>query len=83
MFQTPSRVVDSKIRLAVVGFDRIASKHFEAVEVYRDHVELVAVCDDQPHRLEQAVVHTGTVDFSNLAELLGIVPWHRRNCGAR
>lgn len=70
MFAGKSPITDRRIRFAVVGCGRIAGKHFEALKQHRDNAELVAVCDDQPQRLEAAVAETGARGYGSLAELL-------------
>ena len=46
-------VNDLKIRLAVAGCGRISNSHFAAIEKHADEIELVAVCDTDPHTLKQ------------------------------
>ena len=59
-----------KVRIAVVGCGRISAKHFDAIEEHNERVELVAVCDNNPERLSQAVEKTGSRCFDDLATLL-------------
>jgi len=43
-----------KIRLALVGCGRISKNHFESIQKHGDRIELVGVCDIDPHALKQA-----------------------------
>lgn len=70
MFSGKPPITDRPIRFAVVGCGRIGGKHFEALEQHGKNADLVAVCDDQPRRLEQAVAATGVRGYGSLAELL-------------
>ena len=63
-------VNDRKIRIALVGCGRIAKNHFGAIAQHQDNVELVAVCDNNPERLAQAVAQTGAPGFASLSEML-------------
>ncbi len=70
MFQRVPIIKDRKIRFAVAGCGRIASKHFEAIAEHSDSIELVGVCDDQRDRLQKAVELTGATGFPKLGQLL-------------
>lgn len=47
-------ITDRRIRIALVGCGRISANHIKAITVHHDRAELVAICDTQPERLEQA-----------------------------
>lgn len=70
MFKNRRPILGRKIRLALVGCGRIASKHFEAAKAHSDAVDLVAVCDDNPERLSRAVELTGSAGYDSLSALL-------------
>lgn len=70
MFSKPDPITDRKIRFALVGCGRISGKHFEALKKHADRTDLVAVCDNNPERLKQAVETTGAEGYSRLADLL-------------
>jgi UDP-N-acetyl-2-amino-2-deoxyglucuronate dehydrogenase len=63
---------DRRIRIALAGCGRIATKHFEAIKKHAERVELVAVCDTDPEALSAAVasVGAGVTPFSRLDQLL-------------
>lgn len=61
---------ERKIRFAVIGCGRIASKHFEAISKHSADASLVAVCDTDPRALEAGVTATGARGFSSLEQLL-------------
>jgi UDP-N-acetyl-2-amino-2-deoxyglucuronate dehydrogenase len=67
---TPSVIRDRKLRLALVGCGRIAQSHFAALKLHAERVELVAVCDNQPGALDEAVQQTGAAGFDSLDALL-------------
>jgi UDP-N-acetyl-2-amino-2-deoxyglucuronate dehydrogenase len=61
---------ERKIRIALVGCGRIAQKHFEAMAVHDERLELIAVCDTDPAALRAAVERTGARGFDSLTDLL-------------
>lgn len=63
-------IVGRKIKVALVGCGRIASRHFEAFREHRDRAELVAVADIDPTALAAAVEQTGAKGFPSLEALL-------------
>ncbi len=63
-------VLDRPIRIAVVGCGRIASNHVAAIAKHAGRIELVAVCDNNPKALEEAVAKTGVKGYPDLSELL-------------
>lgn len=70
MFSGKPPITDRRIRFAIVGCGRIGAKHFEALKQHADNADLVAVCDSQPQRLEQAVAATGARGYGSLVDLL-------------
>lgn len=67
----PSVIRDRKLRIALVGCGRIAQNHFAALKQHAERAELIAVCDNQPAALEQAVGEQGVPGFASLDALLG------------
>ena len=65
-------IIGRKIRVAMVGCGRIAGKHFDAIEAHKVNLELVAVCDSNPKRLQAAVERAGenVKGYTSLAALL-------------
>jgi UDP-N-acetyl-2-amino-2-deoxyglucuronate dehydrogenase len=47
------KIVNRKIRIAIVGCGRISKNHFGSIEKHSDNIELVAVCDNNNETLEQ------------------------------
>ncbi len=43
-----------KIRIAVVGCGRISEKHFNAIEIHKQNMELVSICDINQQVLVQS-----------------------------
>ena len=63
-------IVGRKIRMAIVGCGRIFLKHFEAINDHSQDIELVAVCDTDVARLQEAEKLCGCPGFANLATML-------------
>jgi UDP-N-acetyl-2-amino-2-deoxyglucuronate dehydrogenase len=66
----PVPISNRRIRFALVGCGRIASKHIEAVARHAERAELVAVCDTDRRALEATAARTGVPGFGTLEELL-------------
>jgi UDP-N-acetyl-2-amino-2-deoxyglucuronate dehydrogenase len=49
------KIVDRKIRFALIGCGRISGNHFDSFAHHRSEAELVAVCDTDPAALRAAV----------------------------
>ena len=67
---TPVARPAQKLRFAVVGCGRIAQNHFAALKQHSARAELVAVCDNRPQALTEAVVGTGAQGYASLDALL-------------
>jgi len=63
-------ITDRKIRIAIVGCGRIAKNHFGAIEKHADNLELVALCDSNPHILEEHQQQYKVSGYRRLEELL-------------
>ena len=50
----PSKIIDRKIRVGLVGCGRISKNHFEALSYFSDDFELAAVCDSNEPVLRNA-----------------------------
>lgn len=50
----PKLIINRKIKVAIVGCGRVSANHFNAIKHHQDHLELVAICDINPERLEKA-----------------------------
>lgn len=70
MKPTSWNIKDRAIKIALVGCGRIAKNHFQAIEKHQDRVVLIAVCDNDPKALEQAVSQYKVDGYSNIDELL-------------
>ena len=64
------KIVDRKVKFAVVGCGRISANHFTALAKHTDRAELVAVCDISPEALSKAVAITGAKGYADLSQLL-------------
>ncbi len=67
---TPATRPAPKIRFAVVGCGRIAQNHFAALNQHSARADLVAVCDNRPQALTEAVGTTGAQGYASLDALL-------------
>ncbi|MFM7311872.1 MAG: Gfo/Idh/MocA family protein [Cyanobium sp.] len=54
MLQPITPITDRRIRIALVGCGRISANHIRAIALHHERAELVALCDTQSHRLDQA-----------------------------
>lgn len=54
MIASNSSIVNRRIRIALIGCGRIGANHIRAIALHNQSAELVALCDIQPDRLEQA-----------------------------
>jgi len=70
MFTSTPPIEGRRIRFALVGCGRIAASHMDAIAAHADDAELVAVCDIDPVRLEEAEARTGARGFASLEALL-------------
>ncbi|MFW5750123.1 MAG: Gfo/Idh/MocA family protein [Planctomycetota bacterium] len=64
------KIVDRRIRFALVGCGRISANHFAALREHDERTELVGVCDVDPAALAAATVATGVPGFDSLSGLL-------------
>jgi UDP-N-acetyl-2-amino-2-deoxyglucuronate dehydrogenase len=42
------KIINRKIRIAVVGCGRISKNHFDSIEKHQEKIELVSICDNRP-----------------------------------
>ena len=47
-------IKDRSIRIALIGCGRISRNHIKAIATHHERAELVAICDTQGERLDQA-----------------------------
>jgi UDP-N-acetyl-2-amino-2-deoxyglucuronate dehydrogenase len=66
----PFPIQDRVLRFALVGCGRIAASHFAALRHHAGRAELVAVCDNRPQALADAVAHTGAQGFASFEAML-------------
>jgi UDP-N-acetyl-2-amino-2-deoxyglucuronate dehydrogenase len=63
-------VVGRRVRFALVGCGRIASRHIEALARHTEDSELVAACDTDAARLQAAATSIGCQDYYSLTQML-------------
>ncbi len=63
-------IKDRKLKIALVGCGRISENHIAAMQQHHTDIELVAVCDTNPHRLKATMDKHHVPGFSNIDELL-------------
>jgi UDP-N-acetyl-2-amino-2-deoxyglucuronate dehydrogenase len=70
MKKAPNQIIGRKIRVGVVGCGRISTNHLKAIELHKEHLQLVAVCDTD-HKVLDAVQNQYQVTgFTSLQEML-------------
>jgi len=62
-----------KIKIAVVGCGRIATKHFEAIHQHSDHLDLVAICDINKNILDRYTAELSVSGYTSMLEMLSSV----------
>jgi len=70
MYRSPYKIIDRKIKFAILGCGRISPKHFEAIQQHSDNVELVAVCDIDDVVLDDVVKKYNVKGYTSLEEML-------------
>lgn len=70
LFQTIPPITDRRLRVGLVGCGRIAASHFNAIAHHAAELELVAVGDNDPRRLEAAIGSSGVKGFTGLEAML-------------
>ncbi|MGY0217562.1 Gfo/Idh/MocA family protein [Endozoicomonadaceae bacterium StTr2] len=63
-------ITNRKIRVAVIGCGRISAKHFEAIQQHQQDLELVAICDIDPARMEDTANKYNVPGYLCLDQLL-------------
>lgn len=65
-------ILERPINVAVVGCGRISASHFKAIEKFKHDLQLVAVCDTDPDRLETLKDLYSVKAHPNLESLLSL-----------
>lgn len=63
-------ILNRKIKMALVGCGRISNNHINAIKAHSNDLELVAICDTQPERLESLKKELGVNGFLSYEEML-------------
>ena len=63
-------IINTKIRIAIVGCGRIAQNHFKSIEHHIDKLELVAICDTDQVVLSKLKKKYKVRAYNNLEDLL-------------
>ena len=61
---------DRKLRVAVVGCGRISARHLDAIARHADDLELAAVCEIKPDRLQEHARRFGVPGYRRYEEML-------------
>ncbi|GAB6146621.1 Gfo/Idh/MocA family protein [Desulfocicer niacini] len=64
------KIVDRKIRIAVVGCGRISKNHLKSIEMHKEDLELVAVCESNRDLLATVSQELGVPGFNNMDIML-------------
>lgn len=70
MYKSPYKIIDRKIKFAILGCGRISPKHFDAILQHSDNAELVAVCDTDSVVLDEISKKYNVKGYATLDELL-------------
>jgi UDP-N-acetyl-2-amino-2-deoxyglucuronate dehydrogenase len=70
MKKAPNQIIGRKIRVGVVGCGRISTNHLKAIELHKEHLQLVAVCDTNHKALDAAQNQYQVTGFTSLQEML-------------
>ena len=60
----------SKIKIAVIGCGRISKNHFESINIHKNHMELVSVCDVDHKIMEKHQKKYDVKGYTNLEKML-------------
>ena len=63
-------ILGRKIRIGLVGCGRISKNHFASIEKHSENFELVAVCDNNLDKLNQATEQYKAVGYTSLTKML-------------
>ena len=64
------KIVDRKIRIGVVGCGRISKNHLKSIEMHKEDLELVAVCESNRDLLATVSQELGVPGFNNMDIML-------------
>jgi len=64
------KIVDRKIRIAVVGCGRISKNHLKSIEMHKEDLELVSVCETNCDLLATVSQELGVPGFNNMDIML-------------
>lgn len=65
-----NKILDKKIKLALVGCGRISKNHFSSIEKHKDRVELTSICEILPQVLKEHEKKYKVNGYINLHEML-------------
>jgi UDP-N-acetyl-2-amino-2-deoxyglucuronate dehydrogenase len=65
-----SKILKRKIKIAVVGCGRISKNHFESINQFKDDLELVGICDNDPKVLNEHKKKLKIPSYLSLDDLL-------------
>lgn len=63
-------ITNRKIRLAVVGCGRISKNHFNSIDMHKNDLELVGICDTSSQVLHEQAAQLNVPGYLRLEELL-------------
>jgi len=59
-----------KIKIAVVGCGRISKNHFDSIDIHKDHIELISICDANQQVLSKYKVKYKVNGYLDLEQML-------------
>lgn len=62
--------VEGKIRIAIVGCGRVSKNHFSSIDMHKNELDLVAVCDSDAQVLKTITQQYAVKGYEKLADML-------------
>jgi UDP-N-acetyl-2-amino-2-deoxyglucuronate dehydrogenase len=61
---------NKKIRIAIIGCGRISKNHFDSIDIHKDHIELISICDANQQVLSKYKVKYKVNGYLDLEQML-------------
>lgn len=65
-----SKIVNRKLRMAIIGCGRISKNHFNSIEKHSGNIELVSICETDETVLKEHMDKYNVPGYQDLAEML-------------
>ena len=64
------KIINRKIRIAVVGCGRISKNHFDSIEKHKENIQLVSICENKSNILSEYEKKYKVKGYLNLNDML-------------